>query len=85
AALVPGLEDAIQSAEKAGAIGAFLSGAGPTVMAMCLKSENAIGQAMSKALQKAGLESVDVKVLHADNGGVQVVRFLPSAAREARC
>jgi len=85
AALVPGLEDAIQSAEKAGAIGAFLSGAGPTVMAICLKSENAIGQAMTKALQKAGLESVDVKVLHADNSGVQVVRFLPSSAREARC
>jgi len=85
AALVPGLEDAIESAEKAGAIGAFLSGAGPTVMAICLKSENAIGQAMTKALHKAGLESVDIKVLHADNSGVQVVRFLPSSAREARC
>jgi len=85
AALVPGLEDAIECAEKAGAIGAFLSGAGPTVMAICLKSENAIGQAMTKALHKAGLESVDVKVLQADNSGVQVVRFLPSSAREARC
>ena len=85
AALVPGLEDAIESAEKAGAIGAFLSGAGPTVMAICLKSENAIGQAMTKALHKAGLESVDIKVLQADNSGVQVVRFLPSSAREARC
>ena len=85
AALVPGLEDAIECAEKAGAIGAFLSGAGPTVMAICLKSENAIGQAMTKALHKAGLESVDIKVLQADNSGVQVVRFLPSSAREARC
>jgi len=85
AALVPGLEDAIECAEKAGAIGAFLSGAGPTVMAICLKSENAIGQAMTKALHKAGLESVDVKVLQADNSGVQVVRFIPSSAREARC
>jgi len=85
AALVPGLEDAIECAEKAGAIGAFLSGAGPTVMAICLKSENAIGQAITKALHKAGLESVDVKVLQADNSGVQVVRFLPSSAREARC
>jgi len=85
AALVPGLEDSIESAEKAGAIGAFLSGAGPTVMAICLKSENAIGQAMTKALHKAGLESVDVKVLQADNSGVQVVRFLPRSAKEARC
>jgi homoserine kinase len=85
AALVPGLEDAIENAEKAGAIGAFLSGAGPTVMAITLKSEVAIGQAMTKALHKAGLESVDIKVLQADNSGVQVVRFLPSSAREARC
>jgi len=85
AALVPGLEEAIEGAEKAGAIGAFLSGAGPTVMAVCLKSEAAIGQAMTKALHKAGLDSVDVKVLKADNDGVQVVRFLPSSARETRC
>ncbi|MCX6935404.1 MAG: homoserine kinase [Verrucomicrobia bacterium] len=84
AALVPGLEDAITSAEKAGAIGAFLSGAGPTVMAICLQSEHAIGIAMAKALHKAGLESVDVKVLRADNSGIQVVRFLPSSAHEAR-
>jgi len=85
AALVPGLEDAIESAEKAGAIGAFLSGAGPTVMAICLKSEAAIGHAMTKALHRAGLESVDVQILSADNSGVQVVRFLPKNAREARC
>lgn len=84
AALVPGLEDAIASAEKAGALGAFLSGAGPTVLAICLKSEQAIGHAMSKALQKAGLESVDVKILQADNSGLQVVRFLPKFARDVR-
>jgi homoserine kinase len=82
--LVPGLEDAIESAEKAGAIGAFLSGAGPTVMAICLKSETAIGHAMKKALHRAGLESVDIQILSADNSGVQVVRFLPKNAREAR-
>lgn len=84
AALVPGLEDAIAAAEKAGAIGAFLSGAGPTVMAVCLKSEQAIGQAMSKALQKGGLETVDLKILQADNTGLQVVRFLPKSARDVR-
>ena len=85
AALVPGLEAAIDGAERAGAIGAFLSGAGPTVLAICLKSEKAVGNAMVTALRKAGLDEVDVKILAADNGGLTVARFLPPSARETRC
>ena len=85
AALVPGLEAAIDGAERAGAIGAFLSGAGPTVLAICLKSEKAVGNAMVMALRKAGLDEVDVKILAADNGGLTVARFLPPSARETRC
>ena len=85
AALVPGLEQAIEAAERAGAIGAFLSGAGPTILAICQKSEKSIGQAMVTALHKAGLDEVDVRVLSADNGGLTVARFLPSSAKETRC
>ena len=85
AALVPGLEQAIESAERAGAIGAFLSGAGPTILAICQKSEKAVGNAMVTALRKAGLDEVDVKILSADNGGLTVARFLPSSAKETRC
>jgi homoserine kinase len=77
--LVPGLKDAIHSAEKAGAIGAFLSGAGPTVMAICLKGEATIGAAMKRSLQKAGLESVEIRVLSAENNGIQIVRSVPSS------
>ena len=77
ASLVPGLEDAIAQAERSGAIGAFLSGAGPTVMALALKSEKLIGQAMLKSLQKAGLGSVQIKALSADNEGVKILRSLP--------
>ena len=77
ATLVPGLEDAIKSAEKAGAIGAFLSGAGPTVMAICLKGESTIGAAMKRSLQKAGLKSVEIQVLSADNNGIQILRSIP--------
>jgi len=77
ATLVPGLEDAIKSAEKAGAIGAFLSGAGPTVMAICLKGESSIGAAMKRSLQKAGLKSVEIQVLSADNNGIQILRSIP--------
>ncbi|NDC80309.1 MAG: homoserine kinase [Verrucomicrobia bacterium] len=85
AALVPGLEQAIEAAERAGAIGAFLSGAGPTILAICQKSEKSIGHAMVAALQKAGLAEVDIRVLSADNGGLTVARFLPPSARESRC
>ena len=85
AALVPGLEAAIEGAERTGAIGAFLSGAGPTIMAICEKSEKSIGHAMVSALHKAGLDEVDIKILGADNGGLTVARFLPSSARETRC
>jgi len=74
---VPGLKDAIHSAEKAGAIGAFLSGAGPTVMAICLKGEATIGAAMKRSLHKAGLESVEIRVLSADNNGIQIFRSVP--------
>ena len=72
-----GLEDAIAQAGRFGAIGAFLSGAGPTVMALALKSEKSIGQAMRDSLEKAGLESVQIKVLSADNEGVKILRSLP--------
>jgi homoserine kinase len=82
---VPGLEQAIEAAERAGAIGAFLSGAGPTILALCQKSEKPIGNAMVAALRKAGLDEVDVKVLSADNGGITTARFLPSSAKETRC
>ena len=85
AALVPGLEQAIEAAERAGAIGAFLSGAGPTILAICQKSEKSVGHAMVTALRKAGLDEVDVKVLSADNSGLTVARFLPSSAKETRC
>jgi homoserine kinase len=76
ASLVPGLEDAIAQAVRFGAIGAFLSGAGPTVMALALKSEKSIGQAMRDSLEKAGLDSIQIKVLSADNEGVKVLRTL---------
>jgi homoserine kinase len=85
AALVPGLEQAIEAAERAGAIGAFLSGAGPTILAICQKSEKSVGHAMVTTLRKAGLDEVDVKVLSADNSGLTVARFLPSSAKETRC
>ena len=75
--LVAGLDSAIAQAEKAGALGAFLSGAGPTLMAITMKSEKTIGQTMIQALRQAGHPSVDLKILSADNSGLQIVKSLP--------
>ena len=78
AALLPGLKETIQSAEKAGAIGAFLSGAGPTIMAICMKREALIGAAMAKALRKAGHRSIEVRHLRADNEGMKALCSIPA-------
>jgi len=74
---VAGLDSAIAQAEKAGALGAFLSGAGPTLMAITMKSEKTIGQTMVQALVQAGHPSVDLKILSADNSGLRIVKALP--------
>ena len=58
--LVPGLDDIIAAALGAGALGAFLSGAGPTVMALFdRRREGAgpvIGEAMAAVARRSGLE-----------------------------
>lgn len=82
ASLVPGLEAAISQAEKAGAIGAFLSGAGPTILALTLKSEKAVGLALAQALGQAGHQSVQIKILSADNAGLRFLRTLPKSSPE---
>lgn len=52
--LVPGFADVLHSAMKAGALGAALSGAGPSILAFAQGKEEAIGSAMVQAFQKAG-------------------------------
>lgn len=53
--LVPGLEAAMQAAVDAGAYGAALSGAGPSVLALCRPHEaEAIGAAMARAFAAHG-------------------------------
>ena len=53
---VPGMEEGISAAEKAGALGACLSGAGPAVLALAGRRGHSerIGRAMVRALAKAG-------------------------------
>jgi homoserine kinase len=64
--LVPGLDEMIEAAIGAGALGAFLSGAGPTVMALFDRSLEGsggpIGEAMAAAGRKFGLKGRTLSV-----------------------
>lgn len=55
--LVPGMEEAIQSAVAAGALGACLSGSGPTIIAFAHTREAFIAEAMQQALARVGIEA----------------------------
>lgn len=58
--LIPGMRDVLYAAKKNGAIGATLSGAGPTLMAYVSEKDNAaegVANAMVEAFQKNGVNS----------------------------
>lgn len=69
--LLPGFAETLQAAEKAGALGAFLSGSGSTILAVSLEKPKAIAKAMKEALLQAGHKAVVTHVLKADNRGVR--------------
>jgi homoserine kinase len=73
ARLIPGLNEAIRDAKKAGAFGAALSGAGTSVLAFTKPGLTAarVGQAMQKAFQHHGLLS-HFRDLELINKGVQI-------------
>jgi homoserine kinase len=57
--LIPGGRDAIDAACAAGALGSSISGAGPSIFALCRNEEDAgaAGQAMRLAFRNAGLDA----------------------------
>jgi homoserine kinase len=70
--LVPGLAPAIEAARAAGAAGAFLSGAGPSVLALCHPDQAAsVAQAMAAAMQTAG-QAADARVLPLAAAGARI-------------
>jgi homoserine kinase len=69
--LVPFLEDTIHSAEKAGALGAFLSGSGSAICAITLRNPRKIAGAMMRA---SGQKDAGILVTRADNQGVQILK-----------
>lgn len=71
--LIPGGAEALAAAEKAGAVGATVSGSGSTLIAFAVKGEEQIAQAMKDVFKSVGLASVH-HILKACNDGAQIVR-----------
>ncbi|MGB9791949.1 MAG: homoserine kinase [Thermacetogeniaceae bacterium] len=69
--LIPGMEDAFKAAEDAGAYGAVLSGAGPTLIALGPPGLK-IGDAMACALKAYGVEAI-VKELEPISQGAYII------------
>jgi homoserine kinase len=69
--LVPFLEDTIRSAERKGALGAFLSGSGSAICAITLRNPRKIAGAMMRASRQ---KDAGIIITRADNQGVQISR-----------
>lgn len=57
APLIPGMERVFDAALSAGALGAAISGAGPTLVAFVLDDADQVGAAMRRAWEKEGIAS----------------------------
>ena len=64
----PYLDDVITAAEQAGALGAALSGAGGSVIAIADRRHDLVGQAMSKAARAHGIHGYVMRLAAAASG-----------------
>ena len=69
--LVPFLEDTIRSAERKGALGAFLSGSGSAICAITLRNPRKIAGAMMRASRQ---KDASIIITRADNQGAQILK-----------
>ncbi len=69
AKLLPGMVEVLEAAERAGALCAFLSGAGSAVVALADHEVEKVGRAMAEAWRRKGMR-ITVKVLAVDRQGV---------------
>jgi homoserine kinase len=69
--LIPFLPRVIAAAEKAGALGAFLSGSGSTICAVTLRSSKKIGTAMERS---ANSTPARIIITRAENRGARLIR-----------
>ncbi|MGC9081161.1 homoserine kinase [Sulfurihydrogenibium sp.] len=72
--LIPNFDKVIESAYDNGAIGASLSGAGSTMLALATENFDKIGQAMVDAFKEASIKA-QYKVLDVDTEGAKIEIF----------
>ena len=68
---VPGAGEAMEAAKRAGAAAVALSGAGPSLIAFSAERDPAIGEAMTRAFEQAGLKARAFQ-LRMSNHGAEV-------------
>ena len=68
---MPFLDRAIDAAERAGALGAFLSGSGPTICAIAMARRKKIASAMLRAVRLPDAQTIITRV---DNKGVRILK-----------
>ena len=69
---IPGFDQVLDEARKAGAAGAALSGAGPSIIALARDHSPAIGQAMQETFQNHDV-SCQILYLKINHTGVQIL------------
>ena len=70
--LVPGLAEAVSLPQLSGSCGIFISGAGPTALALATENFTAIGAALADCFARQGLAST-TRWLTADDTGAQFI------------
>jgi homoserine kinase len=70
--LIPNFYEIIEAALAAGALGAALSGAGPTMMALATENTQAVGQAMTAVWRQNNIPAT-YHVLSIDTGGAVIL------------
>ncbi|HEV8662121.1 MAG TPA: homoserine kinase [Candidatus Methylomirabilis sp.] len=72
ASLLPGLEEVCEAARKAGALAAFLSGAGSTVLALVAEGGEGVGEAMRRLWRDRFGVTARICLLEVDTEGLRV-------------
>ena len=72
-ALIPHCKDVFDIAYTHGAYAAYISGAGPTIMAIVDESNQYFAGKMKFSLDNAGLKGWQVKAFHIDNEGTKLI------------
>jgi homoserine kinase len=76
--LIPFLPRVVAATEKAGALGAFLSGSGSTICAVTLDDSEKIAAAMKRSARSKSAQTI---ITTADNSGVQIKHQTPNMRR----